>query len=95
MLHNKNALLFYFSDHGESLGENGNYMHGMPRESAPKEQFKTPFMIWFSDTYQHKNFQGNLKKKLHNIYNHNYLMYTILGCSSIVSDQNRLNLCSQ
>jgi KDO II ethanolaminephosphotransferase len=95
MLHKKKALLFYFSDHGESLGENGIYMHGMPRQIAPKEQFMTPFMIWMSDKYSLNFSHQSIQKKLGNSYDHSYLMYTILGCAAIESSQNNLNLCGQ
>ena len=32
------AMLYVVSDHGESLGENGIYLHGMPYKIAPKAQ---------------------------------------------------------
>ncbi len=44
-----NTGIIYMSDHGESLGENGIYLHGLPYFIAPEEQFKIPFMAWFSD----------------------------------------------
>ncbi|PID68352.1 MAG: phosphoethanolamine--lipid A transferase EptA [Flavobacteriales bacterium] len=44
----KTSMLFV-SDHGESLGENNLYMHGVPLSLAPKEQYEIPFIIWFSD----------------------------------------------
>lgn len=44
--------LVYLSDHGESLGENGVYLHGMPYSIAPMEQKKVPMLIWLSTDYQ-------------------------------------------
>ena len=41
--------MFYVSDHGESLGENNLYMHGIPASIAPKEQLEIPFIVWLSD----------------------------------------------
>ena len=38
------------SDHGESLGENNLYMHGVPMFMAPKEQIEIPFLVWTNDT---------------------------------------------
>jgi lipid A ethanolaminephosphotransferase len=38
----------YLSDHGESLGENGLYLHGMPRAMSPREQIDIPFSFWLS-----------------------------------------------
>lgn len=43
-----NSVMIYVSDHGESLGENGIYLHGLPRKIAPKEQIHIPMMMWFS-----------------------------------------------
>ena len=39
--------LMYASDHGESLGEKGLYLHGMPLAIAPKEQTSVPMLWWF------------------------------------------------
>ncbi len=39
-------LLLYVSDHGESLGENGLYLHGMPYALAPREQTHVPMLMW-------------------------------------------------
>jgi len=40
------AALFYASDHGESLGENGLYLHGLPYLLAPREQLEVPMFWW-------------------------------------------------
>lgn len=39
--------LIYMSDHGESLGENGIYLHGMPYFIAPKNQKHIASVLWF------------------------------------------------
>lgn len=44
--------LVYLSDHGESLGENGTYLHGMPYAIAPEVQKHVPMLIWLSPDYQ-------------------------------------------
>ena len=41
------TAMIYVSDHGESLGENGIYLHGMPYFLAPEEQTKVPMLAWF------------------------------------------------
>lgn len=46
-----NTALVYFSDHGESLGENGIYLHGTPWILAPEQQTHIPFMFWLSEGY--------------------------------------------
>ncbi|OUM00085.1 hypothetical protein A8M77_23150 [Variovorax sp. JS1663] len=40
--------VLYVSDHGESLGENNIYLHGLPRLLAPPEQTAIPMMAWLS-----------------------------------------------
>ncbi len=42
------AFLFYASDHGESLGENGVYLHGLPEILAPAAQTRIPMLAWLS-----------------------------------------------
>ncbi len=46
-----NTALIYLSDHGESLGENGLYLHGTPYMLAPTQQTHIPFMFWLSPDY--------------------------------------------
>ncbi|AUT41447.1 MULTISPECIES: phosphoethanolamine transferase [Aeromonas] len=48
---NYNTALIYLSDHGESLGELGLYLHGTPYKFAPDEQTKVPFQVWMSPGY--------------------------------------------
>lgn len=46
----KDSMLWFISDHGESLGENGQYMHGgFPYALAPKEQKHIASMIWINN----------------------------------------------
>lgn len=42
------ASLLYVSDHGESLGERGLYLHGVPYALAPSEQTHVPMLMWLS-----------------------------------------------
>jgi len=44
----RDTALIYLSDHGESLGEAGLYLHGVPRMIAPEEQLKVPMWLWLS-----------------------------------------------
>lgn len=43
------SSLFYLSDHGESLGENDIYLHGMPYAIAPSYQTRIPAIFWSND----------------------------------------------
>ncbi len=44
------TAMLYVSDHGESLGEKGLYLHGMPNMLAPDEQTEVPVIVWVGDT---------------------------------------------
>jgi lipid A ethanolaminephosphotransferase len=45
------TALMYVSDHGESLGENGLFLHGLPLAVAPKEQTEVPMFAWVSPDF--------------------------------------------
>jgi len=47
-----NTAMMYMSDHGESLGENNLYLHGLPYMIAPDYQKHVPFIAWLSEGYQ-------------------------------------------
>ncbi|WP_339674119.1 phosphoethanolamine--lipid A transferase [Dasania marina] len=47
---NYETALLYVSDHGESLGENGLYLHGMPYLIAPAEQIEVPVIAWVGES---------------------------------------------
>ena len=42
------AVMLYVSDHGESLGESGVFLHGLPYALAPREQVHVPMVLWMS-----------------------------------------------
>lgn len=42
------SALLYVSDHGESLGENGIFLHAMPYAVAPRFQTHVPMVFWAS-----------------------------------------------
>lgn len=47
----RRTVMIFISDHGESLGEGGLYLHGMPEIIAPKEQKEIPFLVWMSPSF--------------------------------------------
>lgn len=87
-----NTAMLYVSDHGESLGENNVYLHGLPYFIAPEEQRHVPMVTWFSDNFllDHK-IDGNCLKQQHDIhYSHDNLFHSVLGLmevSTTVYDQ--------
>ena len=52
VLEDWSSCVLFVSDHGESLGENNLYMHGVPMSMAPREQVEIPFIVWTSNSNQ-------------------------------------------
>ncbi|MCG9696607.1 phosphoethanolamine--lipid A transferase [Shewanella sp. Isolate11] len=50
-----NTAMLYLSDHGESLGESGMYLHGAPYAFAPQEQISIPMLAWISADFANEN----------------------------------------
>jgi len=81
------SFMLYASDHGESLGENGIYLHGLPYMLAPKAQTHIPLISWFSNDYI-KNHQLNLealKNKENASYSHDNISHSLLGLFNVSS----------
>ena len=88
------SLLVYASDHGESLGEKGLYLHGAPYFMAPDEQTRVPFLIWMSDGYRQRFSinSGCLRAKRGEAVSHDNIYHTViggLGISNQVYDASR------
>ena len=47
--------MVYLSDHGESLGENNLYLHGLPYRFAPDVQKHVPWIFWLSPTFERQS----------------------------------------
>lgn len=47
----RDTALIYLSDHGESLGENGLFLHGVPYAIAPDTQTRVPLLVWLSPQF--------------------------------------------
>lgn len=48
------TAMLYVSDHGESLGEHGFYLHAAPYMIAPKEQTHVPAIVWMGKHFDYK-----------------------------------------
>ncbi|EMM7214811.1 phosphoethanolamine transferase EptA [Enterobacter bugandensis] len=85
---NMNTALIYLSDHGESLGESGIYLHGTPYMLAPEQQTHIPFMFWLSSDYA-KNFGINAQclrdHAAKNAVSQDNLFSTVLGMMDVKS----------
>lgn len=84
------TALFYLSDHGESLGENGLYLHGFPYAIAPDAQKHVPAVMWFGK--QFKVNKSALKQRAAQPYTHDHLFHTMLGFIEVNSSVYRSEL---
>lgn len=77
------SSMIYVSDHGESLGEYGLYLHGFPKAIAPDEQTLIPMLIWQSGAQG----SGHLHRcQGQRDYSHDNLFHTLLGLTGIESE---------
>jgi lipid A ethanolaminephosphotransferase len=77
---NDTALL-YVSDHGESLGENNLYLHGLPYAIAPDVQKHVPWISWFSSGFMQRSglSQACLRQRLDERVSHDQYFHSALG----------------
>jgi lipid A ethanolaminephosphotransferase len=82
---NYHTAMVYISDHGESLGENNIYLHGLPYMIAPEQQKKVPFIIWLSNSYQQTYGINNscLANQSNNTLSHDNFFSSMLGLLAI------------
>ena len=75
------GAMLYVSDHGESLGENGIYLHGLPYALAPAEQTSVPMLFWASDSFlaQKEIDLPALQSHRHISYSHDNIFHSMLG----------------
>lgn len=79
------TAMLYMSDHGESLGENGLYLHGLPYAMAPSEQTHVPMIVWLSaGLEQRSGIQASCLAKHQDVaYSHDNLFHSILGLMDV------------
>jgi lipid A ethanolaminephosphotransferase len=75
------SAMIYISDHGESLGEHGLYLHGIPYAIAPDLQTHVPMLVWLS---AYLTGGGDvdarcLRDKSHAPLSHDNLFHSVLG----------------
>jgi lipid A ethanolaminephosphotransferase len=83
---NHATAMLYVSDHGESLGEHGIYLHSAPYMMAPKEQTHVPAVVWMG-----KNF--NYKKEQLLPYKNDALSHDDLFCSLLITFRIDTKIC--
>ena len=80
----RDARFLYISDHGESLGEDGMYLHGYPYRFAPENQKKVAALTWApqgSDIPQYE-----VMKMKHEELSHNNLACSLLELFEVDSE---------
>jgi lipid A ethanolaminephosphotransferase len=75
------VAMLYVSDHGESLGENGLYLHGFPYAMAPREQIEVPMLMWASPGFYAARAQVDpqcLRRSAQRATSHDSIFHTLL-----------------
>jgi lipid A ethanolaminephosphotransferase len=82
------TAMLYASDHGESLGENALYLHGLPYSMAPREQTEVPMLFWASPGfYEHRARVevSCLETTAHHFATHDAIFHTLLPLFDVAS----------
>ena len=82
-----NTSMLYISDHGESLGESGIYLHGLPYAFSPIEQRHIPMLFWTSEQKPQQNMAKACLKQLAETesYSHDNIYHSMLGLLNVKS----------
>lgn len=75
------TAMFYMSDHGESLGENGIYLHGLPWLFAPDNQKHVASILWFGSGYRVD--RQWISSQVNTAFSHDNFFHTVLGLFEI------------
>ncbi|WP_245587335.1 phosphoethanolamine transferase [Comamonas composti] len=80
------AGMLYVSDHGESLGEMGIYLHGLPYAMAPAEQKHVPMVAWLGELGQRSRIsEPCMRERLDMPLSHDNLFHSVLGLLDVQS----------
>lgn len=77
----RDVAMLYVSDHGESTGEKGLYLHGTPYMIAPSQQTRVPMLLWASEGFLKDRGTSSpcLQLQLANQYSHDNFFHSVLG----------------
>jgi lipid A ethanolaminephosphotransferase len=79
------SAMLYMSDHGESLGEGGLYLHGVPMALAPKVQFTVPLLVWTSDEFAKRGGSTKRPSSFGNRLSHDVIFHSVMGAMGLRS----------
>ncbi|MFW3898115.1 phosphoethanolamine transferase [Pseudomonas bharatica] len=79
------TAMLYVSDHGESLGEKGVYLHGLPYAMAPSEQIRVPMVAWLSEGFARSGGASMecLRGRRDSALSHDNLFHSMLGLMGV------------
>ena len=80
--------MLYVSDHGESLGENNLYLHGLPYRVAPDFQKRVPWITWWSSSFEKQSGLSRtcLKNKVQDPLTHDNYFHSVLGLMNVKTE---------
>jgi lipid A ethanolaminephosphotransferase len=84
-LSERDVALIYLSDHGESLGEHGLFLHGVPYAIAPDTQMHVPLLVWLSPRFAATRGVdiGCLRQRSGDAVSHDNLFHSVLGLMQV------------
>jgi lipid A ethanolaminephosphotransferase len=80
------TAMIYMSDHGESLGESGVYLHGLPYFIAPEAQTHVASLMWFSEEMEKSLQSQKIKDSADKSYSHDNLFHSLLGIFNVQTE---------
>jgi lipid A ethanolaminephosphotransferase len=88
------TALLYVSDHGESLGENNLYLHGLPYAIAPDVQKHVPWVTWLSPGFEQRAGVtiACLRGRADTPISHDHLFHSVLGLLQVSTQAYRRGL---
>ena len=86
------TAMLYVSDHGESLGENGVYLHGLPYLIAPEAQKRPAAVVWLGDSMREDIDVAKLKVRALSQLSHDNIYHSLLSFFDVETNTYRKEL---
>lgn len=86
------TAFWYVSDHGESTGESGLFLHGAPYFFAPRQQTHVPMVAWMSQSFAMSQNMDCIRGRQNQELSHDNLFHSILGILRVKTDVYRADL---
>jgi lipid A ethanolaminephosphotransferase len=82
---NSTPAMLYVSDHGESLGENNLYLHGLPYALAPDVQKHVAMISWMSPSFERWSDISTtcVRQQRDRALSHDHLFHSVLGVMAV------------